>query len=100
MHPWLQPMQVVNSWPAAARAGIDGSGISARDMPQARQAPRPIIASASAGSTMRPVAITGTLTAAFIVRAKPATALCSTGTGGTLQLEPRYVLEPPSAIER
>src|SRR3954451_7853116 len=100
MQPWLQPMQVVNSWPAAARAGIDGSVISARVMPQASQSPRPIIASASAGAAMGPVAITGAVTAAFIVRAKPATALFSTGTGGTIQLEPRYVLEPPSAIER
>src|SRR3954468_17770713 len=100
MHPWLQPMQVVNSWPAAARVGIDGAVIRGPVLPQASQSPRPIIASASAGSTMRPVAITGTLTAAFIVRAKPATALCSTGTGGQIQLEPRYVLEPPSAIER
>src|SRR3954454_8647868 len=100
MQPWLQPMQVVNSWPAAARGGIDGAVISARVMPQASQSPRPIIASASAGSTERPVAIAGPLTAAFIVRAKPATAVCPTGPGGTIQLEPRYVLEPPSAIER
>src|SRR6476620_7379400 len=100
MHPWLQPMQVVNVWPAAARLGIEGSVISARVMPQVPQSPRPTIAFASAGSTMRAVAITGTLTAAFMVRAKPATALCSTGTGGTIQLDPRYVLEPPSATER
>src|SRR6476469_6471562 len=100
MHPWLQPMQVVNVWPAAARLGIEGSVISARVMPQASQSPRPIIASASAGSTIRPVAITGTLTAAFMVRAKPATALCSTGTGGTIHVESRFLFEDPAATER
>jgi hypothetical protein len=82
-------MQVVNGRPSRARCGIDGSVISARVIPQASQSPRAIMASASAGATMRPVAITGTDTASRIRRAKPAMALCSTGTGGTIQLEPR-----------
>jgi hypothetical protein len=90
MQPWLHPMQVVNASPAAARRGIEGSVIRARVIPQASHSPRAIIASASAGSTIRPVAITGTsCTRAFMARAKEAMALCSTGTGGTMKLEPR-----------
>src|SRR5437763_8737289 len=100
MQPWLQPMHVVKASPAAARLGMDGSVISARVIPQASQSPRATMASASAGSTIRPVAITGTATRCFIARENEAIALCSTGTGGTMKLDPRYVDEAPMATDR
>src|SRR3954452_25086584 len=100
MQPWLQPMQVVCRSPRRARLGIEGSVISARVISHASQSPAAIIASAWPGSTMRPVAITGTVTAAFIDRANPVTAQWAIGEGGTIQLDPRYVEDEPSATER
>src|SRR3954454_6813797 len=100
MHPWLQPMQRMYGLPARALSGMPGSVINARVIPQASQSPRSIIAFASSASTIRPVAIPGTADAAFIRRANGTIALCSIGEGGTIQLEPRYVVDEPSATDR
>ena len=48
---------------------------------------------------MRPVAIRGTPTRGLKRRAKSAIAFRAAGGGGTIQVEPRYVDEPPSATE-
>src|SRR6478736_6439206 len=100
MQPWLHPMQRKYGFPSRALPGMPGSVIIARVIPQASQSPRSIIAFASAASTIRPVAMTGTADAAFIRRANGTIALCSIGDGGTIQLEPRYVVDEPSATDR
>src|SRR6185312_1399599 len=100
MQPWLQPMQRMYGLPSRALSGMPGSVIIARVIPQASQSPRSIIAFASAASTIRPAAMTGTVDAAFIRRANGTMALCSIGEGGTIQLEPRYVVDDPRATER
>ncbi len=89
MQPWLQPMQTVTGSPARVFLARFGSAIIARVMPTASQTPSPIRRSASAGSRIRPVAITGTATRGLNSRAKSATAFRRAGGGGTIQVEPR-----------
>ena len=99
MQPWLHPMHTVTGSPARALRARLGSAIIARVMPTASQVPSPIMRSASAGSRIRPVAITGTPTRGLNRRAKSAIAFRAAGGGGTIQVEPRYVEDPPSATE-
>src|SRR5581483_8488721 len=101
MQPWLQPMQVVTGSPAIVFRTSPGSAIIARVIPTASHTPSPISRSASAGSRIRPVAITGTApTRAFTRAAKSAIAFRGAGGGGTIHVDPRYVDEPPKATER
>ena len=56
--------------------------------------------SASAGSRIRPVAITGTATASLTRPANGSIALCSIGEGGTMSTEPRYWSRSRSSTDR
>ena len=89
MQPWLQAMHLVTGSPACALRASCGSAIIARVIPTASHTPSPIRRSASAGSRIRPVAITGTLTRALTRRANSAIAFRAAGAGGTIKVEPR-----------
>ena len=75
MQPWLQPMQarISSSLPARALAGMSGSEISARVMPQTSAWPDAMMRSASCGWLMRPATKTGRPVAARIAPAFGAT---------------------------
>ena len=89
MQPWLQPMQVVIARPSRAFEASAGSVIIARVMPTASHTPSAISRSASAGSRIRPVAITGTELAARIRCANPSITFRTVGEGGTMKTDPR-----------
>ena len=99
MQPWLQPMQRVIGSPARARRARLGSAIWARVIPTASHTPSPIRRSASAGSSTRPVAITGTAVRAFTAPANSVIAFTAAGDGGTIHVDPRYVGDEPSVTE-
>ncbi len=82
-------MHVVAGRPSRAFPARPGSAIIARVMPVASHAPEAIKRSASAGSRIRPVAITGTLAASFTRRAKGSMTLRAIGGGGTMKTDPR-----------
>ena len=96
----LQPTQptISRTRPSRAFAGSSGSVISARVIPSASAPPAPISRSATSTSIIREVAIRGGPSANGSVFA--AIAASSTGGGGTIPTEPRYVAESPSASER
>ncbi len=96
----LQPMQptISRRRPSRAFEGRSGSVISARVMPSASALPAAMSRSATSTSIIREVAIRGGPSANGSVF--PAIAASSTGGGGTIPTEPRYVAESPSASER
>jgi hypothetical protein len=82
--------------PCSAFEGISGSQIIARVMPQASASPRARIASAICGWLIRPVTITGLLTAFFTAAANGAVYPCVSAIGGTMWMAPAKDADVPA----
>jgi hypothetical protein len=91
MQAWLQPVQssISLSRPLATLFASSGSATIARVIPIASASPRATIRSATSGSVIRVVAITGRPTASRTLPASAAIVSWLTGAGGAIQVDPR-----------
>ncbi len=98
MQAWLQAMQarMSSSLPAAVLAGISGSQIIARVMPQRSAWPEARTCSAIWGWLMRPATKTGLSTTWRTAAAKGATYAVPIAMGGTICMAPAMLAELPA----